>query len=134
MNTMTLQLLDGVSELRLEGITSLVAEDATGQFGLRPGHEPLVTVLVAGLIRCRLADGSPHFLACTGGLLRCRDNMLQIVSARFLSAERDDQLTQQLDALLHREQGERTAERQSRAEMERALMKRLREWSEASHT
>lgn len=133
MSTLTLELLDGRSVERLEDIASLVAEDATGQFGLLPGHEALITALQPGLLRCRFVDGRWRYLACSGGALVCRHNLVQLVSARFLSAERDDQLTAQLEHRLQREKGERSTDQQARDELERALIKRLREWSETRH-
>lgn len=134
MNTLSLQLLDGSSEIRLEGIASLVAEDVSGQFGLLPGHEALVTLLRPGLIRCRLLAGGQRFLASAGGPLVCRANQVRIVSPRFLCAERADQLSAQLDQLQSREHGTEVAEHQSREQLERALVRRLREWSEASRS
>jgi F-type H+-transporting ATPase subunit epsilon len=131
MRTITVSLLDGLHEQRLEGIASLVAVDDSGQFGILPGHETLVTALAAGLIRCRLADGSTRHLACTGGVLLCRHDHVRIVSARFLIGDRAEELTEQLDELLEREDAERAASRQSRTQVDRALMKRLREWSQA---
>jgi len=131
MSAITVSLLDGRSERRLEDVASLVATDGSGQFGILPGHEPLVTAVTAGLVRCRRADGGAYHLACTGGVLLCRDDQVQIVSARFLIGEREDELTPQLDRLLSREQTEQAAGRQSRAQVDRALLKRLRQWSQA---
>jgi F-type H+-transporting ATPase subunit epsilon len=131
MNAITVSLLDGLSEQQLEDIASLVAADDSGQFGILPGHEPMVTVLTTGLIRCLGADGRLHHLACTGGVLSCRDDHVQIVSGRFLRGERAEDLTKQLDELLAGEHAEQTAGRQSRTQVDRALMKRLREWSQA---
>jgi F-type H+-transporting ATPase subunit epsilon len=131
MTALTVSLLDGFSERRLEGVASLVAADDSGQFGILPGHEPMVTVLAAGLIRCRHDDGRARHLACTGGVLFCRDDHVRIVSGRFLLGERAEELNRQLDELIAGEQAERTAGRQSRAQVDRALMKRLREWSQA---
>ena len=131
MSAITLNLLDGRSERRLDNVVSLVASDDSGQFGILPGHEPMVTALSAGLIRCRSADGRIHHLACTGGVLLFRDDNVRIVSARFLIGEREEELLAQLDRSLGNEQAEHLAGRQSRAQVERALLRRLREWSEA---
>jgi F-type H+-transporting ATPase subunit epsilon len=131
MRTLTVSLLDGRGERRLDGVVSLVACDDSGQFGIQPGHEAMVTAVVAGLIRCRDADGDTHHLACTGGVLLCRDDEVRIVSARFLVGEREEELIEQLDRLLGSEQAELVAGQQSRTQVERALLRRLNEWSEA---
>jgi F0F1-type ATP synthase epsilon subunit len=91
----------------------------------------MVTALAAGLVRCRRVDGAIRHLACTGGVLSCRNDRVEIVSARFLIGEREDELVTQLDELLSSEHAERFAGRQSRTDVERALMRRLREWTEA---
>jgi F-type H+-transporting ATPase subunit epsilon len=131
MSTLTLDLLDGRSARRLEDIVSLVAGDETGRFGILPGHEPMVTALAPGLIRCRNTQGGILHVACTGGVLSCRADTVQIVSARFLAGERAEALTAQLDHLLEAERTEQLAGRQSRAQVEQALLRRLREWSQA---
>lgn len=49
--------------------TSVLAEDPTGQFGIRPGHEPFLTPLVAGLLAYTEPGGPEHWLAVDEGLL-----------------------------------------------------------------
>lgn len=131
MSALSIRLLDGRSESRLDGVQGLVCADASGQFGIRPGHEPLVTMLEPGLLRCRMAGGESRFLACAGGPLVCRGNVICIVSTRFLLQDDPQALAAQLARQLASEGQARSASRQSRAEMEQALMKRLREWAEA---
>jgi len=133
MRTLALDLLDGRSERRVDRVVSLVAADDSGQFGILPGHEPMVTALASGLIRCTRADGGLLHVACTGGVLSCRDDVVQIVSARFLVGEHAEALTKQLDRLVAAERAEQVAGRQSRTQVEHALLRRLREWSEARH-
>jgi F-type H+-transporting ATPase subunit epsilon len=132
MPTMDIQLLDGRSEHRLTGITSFIAADASGQFGILPGHEPITTVVEPGLVRCRFADGQWHLLATTGGPMVFRHNLLQLVCARFLSADGEEALKMLLTHVLQEEWGERRSERQSWADMERELVKRLNEWSKVN--
>ncbi|CAJ0780254.1 F0F1 ATP synthase subunit epsilon [Ralstonia chuxiongensis] len=131
MNSLTLELLDGCSARRINGIASLVAEDASGQFGIQPRHEAMVTVLSPGLLRYRCNSGAWQYLACAGGPLVCRGNVVNIVSARFVTAEHEGELTAQLDRMRSTEHELRALDREAQAELERALMKRLREWSEA---
>ncbi|HUL68072.1 MAG TPA: F0F1 ATP synthase subunit epsilon [Burkholderiaceae bacterium] len=132
MSTLTLYLLDARSERRMDGVVSLVAADDSGQFGILPGHEPMITALAPGLIRCRPAERGVFYAACAGGVLCCRDNEVRIVSARFLIGERADELTAELDRLLSAERAQQLAGRQSRTQVEQALLRRLREWSQAA--
>jgi len=131
MSTLTIDLLDGRGERRVEGIASLVAADDSGQFGILPGHEPLVTALAPGLLRCRRADGGVLYAACAGGVLSCRDDEVRIVSARFLVGDHAETLSAELDRLLGAERAQQLAGRQSRTQVEQALLRRLREWSQA---
>ncbi|WP_028028446.1 F0F1 ATP synthase subunit epsilon [Gemmobacter nectariphilus] len=55
--------------LRQEGIASLRGEDASGGFGILPGHADFVTVIDAGVLRWRGADGPWQYGAVRGGVL-----------------------------------------------------------------
>lgn len=52
-----------------DGIISLRAQDASGDFGIRPGHVDLVTVIDAGVVRWRQDGGRWHFGVVRGGVL-----------------------------------------------------------------
>jgi F-type H+-transporting ATPase subunit epsilon len=49
---------------------SLRAEDATGGFGILPGHTDFLTVLAPSVLRWRAGDGRWRFCAQRGGVLR----------------------------------------------------------------
>jgi F-type H+-transporting ATPase subunit epsilon len=117
---------------RIDGLIAFVAADASGSFGLRPGHERFVTSLAPGLVTFRLADGGTRYIACAGGSLFCAEDCISIVTARFLVDKRLAELPRELARTVSSEHEGRRAERQSHAEIERMLMKRLQEWSEQS--
>ncbi|MFT4065944.1 F0F1 ATP synthase subunit epsilon [Paraburkholderia sp.] len=66
-------------------VVALRAEDASGSFGILPGHADYLTVLVPCVVRWHGADHIPHFCAVEAGVLRvaqgrrvtiaCRDGM-----------------------------------------------------------
>ncbi len=58
------------------------AEDATGAFGIQPGHTELVTTLVVSVMMWRDAGGTEHHAALRGGVLRVSDGRLVEVAAR----------------------------------------------------
>lgn len=135
--TMTLTLLDGQSSRVVEGVRSLMAADASGQFGVLPAHEALITVLEPGLFRYRLVDQPDwRYGACAGGLLSCADEqgatVVRIVSRRFLAGDEPEALLRQLDALLAGEQSLRLSLRESRGQLDLALMRRLQELAQAA--
>jgi F-type H+-transporting ATPase subunit epsilon len=130
--TLSLMLLDGREATRIDGVASLVAGDASGQFGLQPGHEALVTVLEPGLFRYRLVGSETWtWCACAGGMLSCRHEagaaIVRIVSRRFLRGADAEALQSQLDVLLQREHGMRVSTRESRDQLELAFYKRMQQ-------
>lgn len=54
--------------LREESIVSLRAEDASGDFGIRPGHADFLTVIGAGVMRWRRKNEPWRFCALRGGI------------------------------------------------------------------
>ncbi len=133
----TLTLLDGRNATQLEQVTSLVAQDASGQFGLLPGHGDLVTVLVPGLFRYR-QDGRADWSygASAGGMLSCTRaadlTQVRIVSRRCLLGDVPEALQQQLDALLRSERALHVSTREQVVQLEQAFYKRMQQWAQMS--
>ena len=74
MNTMRLRIATPLTIAADEpDVVSLRAEDATGGFGLLPGHAAFMTSLAICVLRWRRADGSQCFCAVRHGLLRAPD-------------------------------------------------------------
>jgi F-type H+-transporting ATPase subunit epsilon len=129
---MTLELLDGRSVRRIDGVHSLVAADSSGMFGLMPGHAALVTVLEPGLLRyrCGMQDTPWTYAACVGGMLRGIDNHIRIVSRRFLSGDDPEELQNQLERMLDEELTVRRSARTSQAQIEMAMLQRMQQLTE----
>ena len=54
--------------LQENAVISLRAEDASGDFGIRPGHTDFLTVIDAGVMRWRTAEGPWQYCALRGGI------------------------------------------------------------------
>ncbi|APR39280.1 F0F1 ATP synthase subunit epsilon [Paraburkholderia sp. SOS3] len=54
-------------------VVAVRAEDATGSFGILPGHADFLTVLVPCVLRWRTANGEKRFCAVSGAVLRVVD-------------------------------------------------------------
>jgi F-type H+-transporting ATPase subunit epsilon len=52
-----------------DDVASLRAEDASGDFGIMPGHADFLTVMEAAVLRWRSAGGCWRFAALRGGVL-----------------------------------------------------------------
>jgi F-type H+-transporting ATPase subunit epsilon len=63
-------------------ITALRAEDASGSFGIRPGHADLLTVLTPSVLRWRTPDQITHFCAVPGGVLHVTAGRVVSIACR----------------------------------------------------
>ncbi|WP_176049712.1 F0F1 ATP synthase subunit epsilon [Burkholderia sp. BCC1644] len=63
-------------------VVAFRGEDATGSFGILPGHADFLTVLVPCVLRWRTADGQRRFCAVSGGILRVVDGQHVSIACR----------------------------------------------------
>lgn len=77
---MKLRVYTQTDVLLEEDVVHVTAEDPSGSLGIRPGHAPLVTPLVQGIITSRRPDGSEHYVAVDGGVLMVSADLVQVVS------------------------------------------------------
>lgn len=61
---------------------SIRAEDASGGFGVLPGHADFVTALSDHVLRWRGADGREHYCAVRGGVMTVRGGATVRVACR----------------------------------------------------
>ncbi|RAI59985.1 F0F1 ATP synthase subunit epsilon [Roseicella frigidaeris] len=70
---MRLLLTDPVRVIADHGdVVALRAEDASGAFGILPGHADLLTLLAVSVLSWRRADGRPGYCAVRGGIMTVR--------------------------------------------------------------
>lgn len=86
----------------------------TGHVGLRPGMEPLVLAVEAGLVVLRASD-HVSFAGTAGGLLSCDGQTATLFTPLAVVGERPDQVRQALDQAL----AEPDAEMRLRAALDR---------------
>ncbi len=84
MSAMTVHLQSATQYERFDDVIGFVGEDASGFFGVLPGHEPLLTCLEFGLARFRTAAGELHYIAVPGAVLRFAGNELHVSARRYL--------------------------------------------------
>jgi len=92
-------------------VVALRAEDATGSFGILPGHAAFLTVLAPSVLRWHAADGIEQFCAVKEGVLRvsggheisiaCREGVMGTsgTSLEVLEAQVNAARAAQLDAV-----------------------------------
>jgi len=118
--------LEGATQYeRIEGVVSFVGEDASGGFGILPGHARTSTVLEIGLARFRVGQGDWQFIAAPGAVVRFVADELHFSARRYL---RDTDLERVRAALQQELIAEETALRsvkQSLQRLEKEMLRRL---------
>lgn len=125
MRTLVLHLESATQYERIEDVVSFVGEDASGSFGILPGHARLSTVLEFGLARFR-ADGEGwQFLAAPGAVIHCAGNELHFTTRRYLRDSDFERVRTALrEQLLAEEEALRTV-KQSLRRLEEEMLRRL---------
>lgn len=70
-----------------EGVRSLRAEDASGGFGVQPGHAALVTSLVVSVLSWTGADGARRHCAVRRGVLTVRDDRVLVATREAVTGD-----------------------------------------------
>jgi F-type H+-transporting ATPase subunit epsilon len=108
-----------------EDIVSLRAEDASGSFGIWPGHADFLTVLEVGVVSWRHPDGHEQHCAVRRGVLRVQGGGTIEIATR--EAIVDDDLERLESTVLAEFHAREQAERSSRTEATRFELQALRE-------
>lgn len=125
MRTFGLALLDSHGENRFARVRQFVGADASGMFGILPGHEAMVAVLRYGLARFLDDTGAWHYAALPGGVLRFSDNTLSITSVRYFLGDEPGALVAGLASEMAREDSELSTARQTLKKIDWSLLRRL---------
>lgn len=110
---------------RFDGVVRFIGFDASGSFGILPGHEATVAVLRYGLARFEDGAGAWRYAALPGGVLRFAGNAMTIVAARYFIGADRDALAGRLAADLARADSELRTMRDTLDGIERTLIGRL---------
>jgi F-type H+-transporting ATPase subunit epsilon len=129
METFIIHLQDATQYEQVENVTSFVAEDDSGSFGLLAGHEKMMTSLVFGLARYRVQDQAWQYLALPGALVYFLNNELYLSTRRYLRDDNYDRISVALRQQLQTEEQALHSIRTSLHQMEDAMLKRLWELS-----
>ena len=125
MNTFTLLLQDTRRSQRIEAVSSFVAEDDSGSFGICANHARMMTALVTGLARFRTAAGDWQYLAMPGAVLYFRDNVLTLSTRHYLHDHDYTRISTALQEQLLAEEEQLRSTRGSLRRMEESLLRRL---------
>lgn len=125
MKTFTLHLQSATSSEEIAGVVSFVGEDASGGFGILPGHARLVAALAFGLARFRQEGGAWNFLALPGGVLHFVDGRLYIATRRYLRDADFGRISRLLHDELLREEDDLRVVKTRLRQLEDDMLRRL---------
>ena len=75
--------------VEVDDIRHVRAEDATGAFGILPGHADFLTALEVSVVSWRDREGVEHHVAVHGGMLAVRDGRSITIATREAVADDD---------------------------------------------
>ena len=125
MRTFSLLLQSATRHERFDDAASFVGTDASGSFGLLPGHARMLTCLRPGLARFRTADGRWRFVAQPGAVLYFVDDVLSIATRRYLLDDDHRRIVSAWADELLAEEGRLRTVTESLSRLEDEMLKRL---------
>ena len=125
MKSFVLLLQDATHAEEYKGITSFVGEDASGSFGILPGHTRMMTSLVMGLSRFRIGEQDWQYIATPGAMLYFHDHQLTLSTRHFLIDADYMRISTALEEQLLEEESQLRSQKQSLRRMEEEVLKRL---------
>ncbi len=120
---MRLRIVAPLSVVVDEDADSLRAEDASGSFGIRPGHAPFLTALAVSIVSWKNA-GVERFCALRGGVLTVTGGSIIAIATR--EAVTGDDLAMLDTQVLAQFQSDSDAERVEHVETMRLQMHAIR--------
>lgn len=121
----TLELQDTSHREVFEGVSSFVAEDDSGSFGIMPNHTRIMTALVMGLARFRLANDDWQYIATPGALIYFHDNRLILSTRHFFIDDDYQRISASLQEQLLDEETQLSLQKKSLQRMEEEILRRL---------
>ena len=131
MTGFTLLLQDNTHAEKIAGVTMFVGEDNTGSFGILANHTRMMTVLVMGLSRFRVADQDWQYIATPGALVYFYNNQLVLSTRHFLIDDDYTRISSALEQQLLEEESQLQLQKKSLRRMEETVLKRL--WEIGRH-
>jgi F-type H+-transporting ATPase subunit epsilon len=110
-------------ETRIRG---LQASDASGRFGLWPGHEAFVTILEPCIVIYRDESDRERFAAVDTGVLVLEDRRVSIACREAVVADRLEDVADRADAMLRQRRLEERTARGEFAELQSTLVRQLK--------
>jgi len=125
MSTFQLTIRDATRTEHFDRVSSFVGEDASGSFGVQANHVRIMSSLVFGLARFKLADDQWQYLAMPGALLYFVNNEMMINTRRYLIDSDYQRISKALREQLLSEERTMKSMKDSLHHMEEEVLKRM---------
>lgn len=125
MRTFVLHLEAATQYERVDDVLSFVGEDASGSFGILPGHARFITVLEFGLASFRSAAGGWRHVAAPGAVVRFAGDELHLATRRFVCGADYERIRDALREQLRTEEDALREIRLSLRHLEESMLRRL---------
>jgi len=112
-------------------VAHVTVEDPTGSLGIRPGHAPLVTPLVPGILVARDTDGAERYAALNGGVLVVRPDLVEVASRQGVVSDDLQHLETTVLSTFERQVEEDRANHTAFEKMRISFMRRVLEFEQA---
>lgn len=86
-DVLTLELCAPEDDLVTMDVVEVIIPGEAGVFTVRPGHTPVLSTLIPGVLVATGAGGEEHHFAVHGGFAEVRDNRIRILADTFESQD-----------------------------------------------
>ncbi|MGD8341042.1 MAG: F0F1 ATP synthase subunit epsilon [Gammaproteobacteria bacterium] len=125
MRTFSIRLQDARHTEVVDGVTSFVAEDGSGSFGIQAGHARIMASLSFGLARFRTQTGDWRYLALPGALLYFHDDTLTLCTRHYVVDDDYERISAVVRDELRAEEVELKSVKKSLRRMEEEALRRM---------
>jgi F-type H+-transporting ATPase subunit epsilon len=106
-------------------ILAVQAADASGRFGLLPGHEAFLTLLAPCVLTVREEGGGERYVAADGGVLLLEGGRASVLTREAVVAGRLEEVADAAAAMLAARRRQEQAARAEFAELQLSLLREL---------
>jgi F-type H+-transporting ATPase subunit epsilon len=125
--SLELEILVPEGVVLCQRVGGLQAADASGRFGVRPGHEAFITLLAPCVLTFRDETGQERYAASDGGVLLLERDHATVVTREAVVSERLEEVADAAAAMLAARRAREQMARTEFSELQTALLRQLRE-------
>ncbi|MFZ0488505.1 MAG: hypothetical protein WAL83_16035 [Arenicellales bacterium] len=108
-------------------------EDATGDFGIEPGHAEFITALEISVLSWRDSAGAEHHAAVRGGVLSVSGDTVDVATRQAVGEDTLERLDRAILERFREEAREEEEEWMSAARLHVAMVRQLQRYLDAGH-